>query len=219
MLGVAVPFRVVVGVFGDGLKGGFHEGNRDAVVVLAGDAELAIGVVALAVGADDLCDGVHAQTGVVVVARPALLRVEGAAKLDGGFSALHKAGVHLVVFGVDGLHGGRVAAPVGVVEHGKFAVGFLQGFEGADVIEVGHGGFSLGVLSNFARWTCFSREPGNMFNARVGKAHRGSEREGGIIHDGARSGTRERGSEYGEAARSCTAAQADAAQATRGRRG
>ena len=44
-----------------------------------------------------------------------------------------------------------------------------------------------------------------MFNARVGKAHRrGSEREGGIIHDGARSGTRERGSEYGEAARSCT---------------
>ena len=64
---------------------------------------------------------------------------------------------------------------------------------------------SLGVLSNNARWTCFSRVPGNMFTARVGKAHRrGSEREGGIIHDGARSGTRERGSEYGEAARSCT---------------
>ena len=33
---------------------------------------------------------------------------------------------------------------------------------------------------------------------------KGSGREGGIIHDGARSGTRERGSEYGEAARSCT---------------
>ena len=69
----------------------------------------------------------------------------------------------------------------------------------------GHPVFSLGVLSSFARWTCFSRVPGNMFTARVGKAHRrGSEREGGIIHDGARSGTRERGSEHGEAARSCT---------------
>ena len=44
-----------------------------------------------------------------------------------------------------------------------------------------------------------------MFTARVGKAHRKAlERKGGIIHDGARSGTRERGSEYGEAARSCT---------------
>lgn len=64
---------------------------------------------------------------------------------------------------------------------------------------------SFGVLSNFARWIRLSRGAGDVFNARVGKAHRrGSEREGGIIHDGARSGTRERGSECGEAARSCT---------------
>lgn len=76
VLGVVMPFRVVGGVFGDSFKGGFHEGNRDAVVILAGDAELAIWVVSLAVGADDLCDGVHAQAGIVAVARPALLLIE-----------------------------------------------------------------------------------------------------------------------------------------------
>ena len=40
----------------------------------------------------------------------------------------------------------------------------------------GHPVFSLGVLSSFARWTCFSRVSGNMFTARVGKAHRGALR-------------------------------------------
>lgn len=133
------------------LAGGFFHLHNQLLAhacVLGADAEFVGGELLL----DELPDGfgnlLQAAGGIIAAALPSVLCVELASGGFGGFLrgsggglvvGQPEGGEYGVVFVVDGLHGFLVSAPVGVVQHGKAAILFLEFVQGGAVGEVFHG--------------------------------------------------------------------------------
>lgn len=153
-------FRVIIGIFllaalyfqldfrvfkiAPGRERRLHQSDKKTVVVLARDAEPALRPVLLDVSAKDDGEIGHAQIVAVPFACPALFPVEAGPELRGAFVAVIgrpacvPARMEGIIFGIDGLHGRQIAAPVGVVLHGECPILGLQVLERLDREKVAH---------------------------------------------------------------------------------
>lgn len=104
---------------------------------VASDGEPPLIPVLLAVFTNQRGDVLGAETGVIVGALPAVLRVEVTNGLLGRHRranvcvlySVYPDGVQAAVFGIDLLHGGSVTASVRVVRHGEGSVLILEVLE------------------------------------------------------------------------------------------
>ena len=184
VLGAAADlFPVRVGELVEGLEnfgGGFlhrHQKFLAHARIFRAHAEFIVGVVGLDVAADIGGDVFQAAGGVVVAARPAVRGIEFAADALGGlvghrgFAAVVAAELEHrkepVKLGVDLLHGGGIAAHVGVMELCKALVFALQLVEGFDALKIG---FHCGNLLNSLSWSLGMAESYCMHHESVKRA-------------------------------------------------